>query len=324
MTLAIDELEADWIKQAHVDPLHEAAQPRVPAGSTKGGQFASAGGGAGTSTAGATEAGTANRQRLDKAMSQTRGGVGPSEVKARGATEVGAMLDKRGFEHTESMDGYVADKGHDFGDAPKVYTDNPGYWTSGKQYANAMQSTWAQSAADSHPVAIQMQHAASKEFGLQARTDHLKPLDSKVGWVQGRDPATDPPPMSTLRTYARARYDHTQASLAAMGVTGEVTLYRGTYTGRRDPGTGGPEVSPAASTFPTRQTTNAHLAPLSSWSTSIDVAESFGDSVMTATFPVKRIFGTALTGSGALTEHEVIVIGGSPDPVSVTTTPRSY
>lgn len=45
LPVQLDAEEYDWIKFVHVDPLTEAAnQPRVPAGSSKGGEFASKGG----------------------------------------------------------------------------------------------------------------------------------------------------------------------------------------------------------------------------------------------------------------------------------------
>jgi hypothetical protein len=65
---------------------------------------------------------------------------------------------------------------------------------------------------------------------------------------------------------------------------------------------------------------DADLRTLSSWAVLPSEAEKFGDAgiVIQSTFPVERIFSTALTGPGCLDEHEMLVLGlDEPETMAV-------
>ena len=206
-----------------------------------------------------------------------------------------------------------------------------------KQYSDqamaaAQLTLWAQTSGDSKPEAVGMQNAVAKEFGLkEAATEHMMgeadimgygwkdndtPDQLPTGRVVGRGSST----MDEGRAYSRAEYNNTQAFLKTAGIS-EVTLYRGTGKLRDDDGNTLKEGS---------QTINSQ--PASSWTTDLNTAVAFAKSqspnydvvhVLTTSVPASRILSTAVTGRGALSEAEVLVLGGKTK-VSVFTTAEEH
>lgn len=188
-------------------------------------------------------------------------------------------------------------------------------------------NSWAITSCDGNPLAIKLQEAAVKEFGLQdyentwqgrAIYDNSNVVDF-LGKLDQNQPG--------LRAFLRAMYDNTQEYFSKKGIT-EVTLYRGfTYNkaGLQDP-TGSPAKLPdtSQSGWSNVVSAEAKLQPMSSFSTSADVAAGFtGDSggeavtIKLDKVPAEDIIGTALTGFGCLNEQEMVVLGNSIKPCSV-------
>jgi hypothetical protein len=198
-------------------------------------------------------------------------------------------------------------------------------WSAGKEREAAVAtlvSAWAGTSNDSNALSLAIQSAAEKEFGLQdsmrwgsvVSPDLNSALSSyladKAGLLsQGNNQAV-------AQEFVRAQYTDTQQMLKDQGVA-TVLLYRAQGDDPADLGT-----TQNVPTGPNDKgiTTQAHdiiqtaqMRPISSWSTSLDVAiGSFGSpygSLLTAQIPASQIMSTARTGVGCLNEHEMTVIG---------------
>lgn len=115
----------------------------------------------------------------------------------------------------------------------------------------------------------------------------------------------DKPPVSQAvqRKALRAMYDLTQEDLKKLPGD-SVTLYRGVDW-------------PAATPRPDRPGGVVDLTPLSmplsSWSLNPDTARRFGNVIVAAKVPKRRILSTQHSGLGTIYEHEVVVLGGTGD-----------
>lgn len=187
-----------------------------------------------------------------------------------------------------------------------------------RQYAvSELVGAWAKT-ANQNGVALGLQEAAAREFGLKDVAGA-----EKVGY--GSDAARDaaeavlkPPAEGVFRDFLRTQYNQTQEYLKAKGVT-EVTLARG-WSFRTE--YGAPHWALLGASPPVKE------RPLASWSPSSATAAGFalmkGDyGVVTyQRVPADRILSTARTGLGALNEREFVVMGGThnmlvADPRSV-------
>ena len=160
--------------------------------------------------------------------------------------------------------------------------------------AASLVNTWAQTSNDHHEGALAIQNAIRAEFGL---------VDA-AGWPHASGERIYQQHSGTLRKFAAAMYENTQADLAANGIT-EVTVYRGT---------GNTTFEPTAGALTTT------LRPASSWSADHNVAVGFAmhatersgeaAAVMTLTVPADQVLSTPRTGVGCLHEREVVLLGG--------------
>lgn len=157
-------------------------------------------------------------------------------------------------------------------------------------------ANWASTSGDSSVSALAMQHAVKDEFGLSAdwgarfltqgasfnssKEELLKRVTEEYAHVG-----------PWYRMVVRTMYEHTQAELAAAGIT-ELGLHRGMNGMSWEVGS---DVRPA-------------LQPANSWSTSKAIAKRFGMKVLSATIPASRILGSARTGFGCLNEEEFVVL----------------
>jgi hypothetical protein len=157
-----------------------------------------------------------------------------------------------------------------------------------------------------------MQTAVKDEFDIHAGTmNHLlqtpsvaKAIGKGQEWAQMVTPQAQA--HAQARAFVRAEYERTQRWFAKRGLT-HVTLTRGMESDTLEAGT----------------TETVQMQPASSWSANIATAVQFSRGggqfathkegnpiVLVARVPVARILSTAVTGRGALSEEEVIVLGG--------------
>lgn len=204
---------------------------------------------------------------------------------------------------------------------------------SSKRYTDNLQGAtdilvhnWAVTSCDGNPLAIKLQEAAIKEFGLQDYENTWEGRiiydNSSINKYWDRLDQNQ----AGLRVFLRAMYDNTQEYFKKKGIT-EVTLYRGfSYdkSGLTDQ-SGFPATLPDTSSPRWKKpiSAEARLQPMSSFSTSPRIASGFsGDRGESVTIkldkvPVKDIIGTALTGFGCLGEQEMVVLGNSIKPCSI-------
>lgn len=191
--------------------------------------------------------------------------------------------------------------------------------------AAALISVWAGTSGDHEPIAQAMQLAARDEYGLHsAELGHMgfgKNTTEESAWKNAYtrvfdgvnkngptvtwNPTTKdydtkylkpPPSMDTfkaaMRAYTRAEYANTQKWFADKGIK-EVAVFRG--------------MKNSSNTAPTLMTLNGQ--PLSSFSTSLSVAQRFGSHIHMAVFPVSQVVGSCKTGRGCFSERELVVMG---------------
>jgi hypothetical protein len=163
---------------------------------------------------------------------------------------------------------------------------------------NGLVGHWA-ATSNGDATALAMQNAAEDTFGIKGATTWDNPksaddlakadeLGSKYGTVYS--------------DVLNAQYDATQEQFKADGVK-SMDLYRGVETKYNS--IVGPGDDPSSMEIASR--------PMSSWSVNPAVATGFantnGGTIIQASVPVENIFSTPMTGSGTLTESEVIVLG---------------
>ncbi len=190
-------------------------------------------------------------------------------------------------------------------------------------------SSWANTSSDGDAVALAIQMAAAKEFGLDVQVtnrdgtwtpggvrfpngtvassemgDHgpLNSLRLASGYLSDNE--------AGIRALLGATYANTQEQLAAKGIT-EMTVTRGVTKLPAEVPTEdrlglGIRVMANPDGWSGQITSN----PLSSWTLDRSVARGFGDTHLTTTVPASRIFSTAGTGLGSLPEREVVLLGG--------------
>lgn len=164
-----------------------------------------------------------------------------------------------------------------------------------RDVASKLVGKWAATSNDHDPLSLAIQEAAVDEFELTdyARWDELgfasEPLMANVATIKQRHG-------DVLRAFVRAQHDETQRMFKAGGVD-TVRLYRG-FKFRDD----------VPDWWYADEPVTPELRPLSSFSTSRDVAFNFGDYVVEVDVPVDQILATPTTGVGCLGEEECVVI----------------
>lgn len=104
-------------------------------------------------------------------------------------------------------------------------------------------------------------------------------------------------PRNLQRQMLRSMYDATQEYLENLGIK-EVILYRGVKSD--NPPTAGQAV---------KIKSNA----IESWSTSLDTAQTFGNTVLAMRVPIARILSIPVTGFGCVDEYECVILGNVHD-----------
>jgi SPP1 gp7 family putative phage head morphogenesis protein len=171
---------------------------------------------------------------------------------------------------------------------------------------------WATSSNDDDAEAVALQVAAAREFKLEASkvasAPELQDDSPRVAAVLASKE-------SIYRDFLRSQYELTQEDLRKAGIK-EIALHRGMSFDHM------PEWVPDEGAMKKHGTmVKAPSArPLSSWSTSADVADSFaGDAEFTdkgygislsAVVPAARVLSYPKSGMGCHEEDEVVVLGG--------------
>lgn len=165
-------------------------------------------------------------------------------------------------------------------------------------------ATWANTAGDSKPTALLMQHAVKDEFGLKADWGQRFLVQNAVG-VQGhykggpdqllKDVTGAYPKVEDwYRRVVRVQYENTQEELKAAGIK-EVAVWRGMKV-------------PTSLSWAVAGEHRVPLQPANSWTTNKSIASRFGRTYLKATFPAALILGTARTGFGCLNEEEFVIM----------------
>lgn len=155
---------------------------------------------------------------------------------------------------------------------------------------------WAQTSNDSNPYSQALQQAAADQFNL----DNHAQWEGMTGDLKAATDAAYETNGEVYKAFLQAQYDNTQEQLKAAGIE-SITVYRGSTIGDAN-------VSEVA------------VRPMSSWSTSFNVATRFasadtsitpeGATLYRTTIPASEILSTAGTGFGCLNEFEVVALGG--------------
>jgi hypothetical protein len=181
-------------------------------------------------------------------------------------------------------------------EAITLYSDDP---ENKPDVVSSLVRAWATTSNDDYPLSLAIQEVAKKLFEIENSAEWSKP-HSKETADKTKDLVARFTP--ALEAFLKAQYDATQAMFKERGIS-EVKVYRGMYgvAGSDKPPINGGEVVLIS-------------RPLSSWSTSEDMAEEFSlgeDAVLfSATFPVEKVFATPFTGIGCLSESEFVLLAG--------------
>lgn len=229
------------------------------------------------------------------------------------------------FEHWRENEGGEAD--YDSIDNYETWAENQGYGSTNgdegggvdgsdysreKAVASYLIHKWADTSGDSDKMAVAMQIAASKKFGIE--NPYFERMHENAGqfaeaerFYAKHGPALD--------AFLVRMHENTQSFLR--DTPGEyVTLYRGfsLLTSPKD--------EPGVSTVDFKNGTlvDVNLQPMSSFSTSFPTAKNFshhgtyrGESqpvVMAIRVPKKAVIGSFRTGFGCSGEFEVVILGG--------------
>ena len=169
----------------------------------------------------------------------------------------------------------------DFGSAPRILRD-----------------LWSNTSADDNPWSLAVQQAVGEEFGLDV--DQLR--GSRDITTLGMADEINHNFGTSLKVWARAVYDTTQQDLAARGWD-IIPVTRGMKTNM-----------PFEESW---QPIAGDLNPISSFTVTPHTAISFAgnNSSQTKTLfrgwvPASQVWGSSLTGNGAMREQELIILGG--------------
>jgi hypothetical protein len=168
---------------------------------------------------------------------------------------------------------------------------------------------WAATSNGNDPLSLAMQELVGEMFNLKNPSPWIyryeeNNLQSQIDMIKQSD-------REVLSDFLRIQYERTQANFKQFGVT-EVYIHRGfgAYGDLAD------TVRNASDTI------SVSMRPLSSWSTSKDVArgfqyeESFGSGTgyMSTVVPTSRVFSMPGSGFGCSNEYELVLLGGELVP----------
>ena len=208
---------------------------------------------------------------------------------------------------------------NDYGVPPeslKKFVNDYGNGNNQKLASQIMLDAWASCSGNGNSVSVALQMVVKEKFKLEDATNVVTANDASLRRARGllEDHG------EVVRAFADATYDHTQSIFEDAGVE-KITLYRGMILGSKPEGN------------------KATLQPLSSFAVDYVTAATFANdasysqtaAVIAVEVPVSKIFSSALSGIGCLTESEMIVMGGEynakivaePGNVSGTSLPQS-
>lgn len=165
-----------------------------------------------------------------------------------------------------------------------------------------LRNLWANTAADDHGWALAVQRAVADEFGLEyslhsGHSIEALELSDRVYENYG----------TYLRTWARAVYDETQADLTERGWD-YIPVARGMRVDFQHDDLFVYRSPVEGSSW---HYVEADLNPISSFTTRLTTARGFGDVLYVTWVPKEKVWGHSLLGNGAISEEEVIVLGGN-------------
>ena len=173
-----------------------------------------------------------------------------------------------------------------------------------RAYSNRILDHWAKSSWH-QDASVHLQHIVADEFAIDSdyRPDFMPHLD---------DPEYG---KKMMRSVVRGIYEDTQNMLSESHVD-SVVAYRGMVLS-----------SSSSENIPSNKTIAVNMGPLSSWSLSPWIAHGFtahmtgGGVLMVARIPRERIFSLPSAGPGALSERELVILGGSIEVQAIVAPP---
>lgn len=178
-------------------------------------------------------------------------------------------------------------------------------------FVSHIMESWADSASK-NSTSLAFQAAVAEEFGAgryaldEAISGWERATNRDIGAVP-RAMAEDEGTMAAYRSVVRAMYEDTQRVLNS---DQPIRLYRGYEPGSEE------QASIIDAAESRARAIEVEMNPASSWTTSPMTARHFGSYMLQTAVPPRQILATAMTGNGALTEQEVILIG-APTPALV-------
>lgn len=173
--------------------------------------------------------------------------------------------------------------------------------------AQKLVDQWAKTSGDSDKLSNLVQDVAEQEFRLKAA--YLSPkrdAERKAGLeLFGKELPLEH--REVISSFLRATYQNTQDTLKAADIT-HMEVTRG-YSGKDEPGVRDVRLQPLSSFTTDRRVAEEFAAGSISKPSQIYAADS-ATRIVSARIPRERIFSTALTGPGCVTESEVVVLGG--------------
>jgi hypothetical protein len=171
-------------------------------------------------------------------------------------------------------------------------------------------NNWAESSNDHNALSRAIQGGAKEFFNVKDSFNYVGPSGSKKEIaLQDKTEEMREKYSGIIHAYLEATYENTQEFFKKAGIK-ELVLYRGMKL----------EGGKIEEKWTSQDGAETALQPLSSFSTSFDTAHYFADSsrnnskkncmMIAVRVPIERVFSTALTGAGCLTEAECVVLGG--------------
>ena len=168
-----------------------------------------------------------------------------------------------------------------------------------KDAVTLLVSAWATTSNDDSALSLAIQDIAKETFEMGMAAEWTK---SRSAETEVRTKELKKKYKAIMAAFLNAQYEATQRYFRDRGIT-EVEVYRGMYgvEASKKPPVGGGDVE-------------VQLRPLSSWSTSQDIADEFAegkDAVLyKAVLPIETILALPFTGVGCLSEQELVILGG--------------
>jgi len=263
------------------------SQPRIPPGVPEGGQWTQASGLGGGGKPMGNLRGRSGRS--DPKLPRDRAGQAVLSGLAKGTPDGMRKLGLHGWSNPTLEDAKLV--------KDEICTELTEKTGLPYNTVRTLVKTWAESSADNNVLSLQLQKAASDEFGLKLRQSVRSRLKKNIELMSDLSSHKSLENLNLTekdaRGFLRAMYNNTQKRLADSGIK-ELTLYRGSESFEKYEG----------------QDIRLSGNPMQSWSVSNYEASLFGRAAVMRV-PATSIISSARTGFGCLSEGEFVILVGN-------------